>query len=252
MFKHMDSSSRAQLVGRTLQGSTLLLKLNFKKHALTSPRHRSRICVLILTLIKPLHILFILLSTEEGAGRGKNLSTFVLLLSLKVVYPKCSFFWNRGKLDFEVKSQGVMIVVLIESSWMSAQQWLGFSLTCHWSLGMKPLGIISGGSKEVQSFMSQCWKNSASGKVMDKKWFIQIGGLWSLQADRQKGATPKNLVDYSFSSKEKWGVRRRLSLPFFGRCHASIIISSSRLRRGVLVSLPVKLGSQMIVFNMYR
>ena len=116
MVKHMDSSLRAQLVGKTLQGSTLPLKLNFKKHTLTSPRHRSRICVLILTLIKPLlcsfiYMLFILLSTEEGAGRGKSLSTFVPLLFLRVVYPKCSFFWNRGKLDFEVKSQGVMIVV---------------------------------------------------------------------------------------------------------------------------------------------
>ena len=116
MFKHMDSSRKAQLVGKTLQGSTLPLKLNFKKQALTSPRHRSRICVLILTLIKPLYLLFILPSTEEVAGRGKNLSTFVLLLSLRVVYPKCSFFWNRGKLDFEMKSQGVMIVVRIESS----------------------------------------------------------------------------------------------------------------------------------------
>lgn len=60
----------------TLQGSTLPLKLGFKKQALTPPRHRSRICVLILTLIKLFHKLFILLSIEERVGRGKDMIYF--------------------------------------------------------------------------------------------------------------------------------------------------------------------------------
>ena len=34
---------------------------------------------------------------------------------------------------------------------------------------VKPLGGVSGGSEELQFFMSQCRKNSARGKVIEKK-----------------------------------------------------------------------------------
>ena len=50
---------------------------------------------------------------------------------------------------------------------------------------MKLLGGISGGSGRLQFFMSQCRKNSARGKVIDKKWFIRIGRLSGLQAGRE-------------------------------------------------------------------
>ena len=57
----------------------------------------------------------------------------------------------------------------------------------------------------------------------------------------------KNLLGYNFIIKGKVGRGRRTSLSFLSRCHASII-SSSRLSRGVFLSLMVKLGPQVIVF----
>ena len=62
---------------------------------------------------------------------------------------------------------------------------------------------------------------------------------------------PENLLGYSFVIKGKVGRGRRTSLSFLSRCHASII-SSSRLSRGVFLSLMVKLGPQVIVFPVCR
>ena len=104
----------------------------------------------------------------------------------------------------------------------------------------------------LYSFMSQHRKNSVKGKVIDKKWFIRIGCLWGLQAGRREMPHPRNLLGYSFIIKGKVGRGRRTSLPFLSRCHASITSSSSRLSRGVFLSLVVKLGPQVTVFHVCR
>ena len=88
-----------------------------------------------------------------------------------------------------------------------------------------------------QSFMSQCREEFSNSKVVDKKWFIRIGRLWGLQAGGQEMPWPKNLLGYSFIIKGKVERGRRTSLSFLSRCHASIIGSSSRLGRGVFLSL---------------
>ena len=83
------------------------------------------------------------------------------------------------------------------------------------------------GLQGARSFMSQGRKNSARGKVIDKKWFIRRGLLWGLQAGRQ--ALPGYLVGYIFILKGREGKGRRPSLSFLSRCHAFITSSSSRL-----------------------
>ena len=70
---------------------------------------------------------------------------------------------------------------------------------------MKLLGGVSGGSEELQFFMSQRRKNSARGKVIDKKWFIRIGHLWGLQAGGREGATPQELSGLQFYNQRKSG-----------------------------------------------
>ena len=93
--------------------------------------------------------------------------------------------------------------------------------------------------------MSLCRKNSTRGKVIDKKQFIRIGCLWSLQAGREGIPCPKNSVGYSFIIKGKLG--REGTLCFLGRHHASIISSSSMLGKGVFLSL----GGQARSTNYY-
>ena len=96
--------------------------------------------------------------------------------------------------------------------------------------------------------MSQHWKNSARGKVIDKKWFIRIGCLWGLQESRREGAAPWVLSGLYFYNQRNGGRERRPSLSFLSRHHASIISSSSRLGREVSCPCLVKLGPQIIVF----
>ena len=108
-----------------------------------------------------------------------------------------------------------------------------------WSPFETIFGVVSGGSKELQYHSPLCLsteKNSVRSKVIDKKWFIRIGCLWGLQVTGKVVSCPKNLLSYGFITKGK--VKRgRTSLSFLSRRHASIISSSSRLSRGVFLSL---------------
>ena len=103
-------------------------------------------------------------------------------------------------------------------------------------------GVILGGlwrAPVPQSFMSQC-KEFGKSKMIGKKWFITIGYLWGFQAGGWEMACPGNLLGYSFIFyiiKGKVGRRRGPSLSFLSRCHVFIISSSSRLGRGVFLSL---------------
>ena len=63
---------------------------------------------------------------------------------------------------------------------------------------------------------------------------------------------PENLVGYSFIIKGRVGRGRTPSMSFWSKPHVSKISSSSRLGRGVFLSLMVKLGSQIVVFYVCR
>ena len=90
------------------------------------------------------------------------------------------------------------------------------------------------------------------GKVIDKKWFIKIGWLWGLQVGGQQGAALENLVGYSFIIKGKVGRKKRQpSSAFLSRRHASIISSSSRLDRGVFLSLHGQAWTVMALWKNY-
>ena len=110
------------------------------------------------------------------------------------------------------------------------------SLPLHPSCATETVWCHVQGPQELWSFMSQCRKNSARGKVIDNKWFIRIGSLWGLQEGWWEMSCPKNLPSYSFIIRGKVGRGKRTSLSFLSRCHASIISSSSRLGR-VFLSL---------------
>ena len=58
----------------------------------------------------------------------------------------------------------------------------------------------------------------------------------------------ENLLVYSFIIKGEVGKGRRTSLSFLSRCQVFIINSFSRLSRGVLLSMRVRLGPQITVF----
>ena len=58
---------------------------------------------------------------------------------------------------------------------------------------VKPFWCYSGGSEELQYCSSLCLsseKDSARGKVMDKKWFTKMGRSWGLQAGRWEISCP--------------------------------------------------------------
>ena len=59
---------------------------------------------------------------------------------------------------------------------------------------------------------------------------------------------PKNLLGYSFIIKGGVGRERRPSLPFLSRCHVSIISSSSRMSRGVILFLHGQAGFTIYCF----
>ena len=73
--------------------------------------------------------------------------------------------------------------------------------------------------------------------MVDKKWFITIGCFWGLQVGGQEMLHTENLLGYNFTVKGKVGRGRRTSLSPLTRHCASIISSSSRLSRGVFLSL---------------
>ena len=123
---------------------------------------------------------------------------------------------------------------------------VGVELKCEtigWCFGWRG----GGDSEELQSFMSQCRKNSVRGKVIDKKWFIRLGTLVKLIGRRARGCHLENLLGSSFI-EEKWGGGKRPSLSFLNGRHTSIISSSSRLGRGVFLSLPGKARSTNYCF----
>ena len=70
---------------------------------------------------------------------------------------------------------------------------------------LKLIGVISGASKEFRYHCPLCLsigKNSARGKMIDKKWFIGIGWLWGLQVGGREKACPRTYwVTYSFRIK---------------------------------------------------
>ena len=119
-----------------------------------------------------------------------------------------------------------------------------------------PYGIETGfgGFKKLWSCKSQCRKNSARGKVIDKKWFIRIGTLWGLQTGKgdKRVLHIENLVGYSFIIKGKAGRGERpLSSSFLSRCQVSIIGSPSTLGRGVFLSLCGQTRTVMALWKGY-
>ena len=103
---------------------------------------------------------------------------------------------------------------------------------CHFRGSLKSSGTIV--------LTSQCREEFGKSKIIDKKWFITIGYLWGFQAGGWEMTCPGNLLGYSFIFyiiKGKVGRRRGPSLSFLSRCHVLIISSSSRLSRGVFLSL---------------
>ena len=111
------------------------------------------------------------------------------------------------------------------------------SLRLHPSCATETVWCHVQGPQELWSFMSQCRKNSARDKVIDKRWFIRIEPLRGLQAGRWEDVTPQELTGLQFYNQSKSGRGRRAFLSFLSRCHASIIRSSFRLGRRVFLSL---------------
>ena len=67
---------------------------------------------------------------------------------------------------------------------------------------------VSQGSEELQYHSSLCLsaeKNSARGKMIDKKWFIRTGLLWGLQSGQVRNATPWELSWLQFYNQRKSG-----------------------------------------------
>ena len=76
-----------------------------------------------------------------------------------------------------------------------------------------------------------------SERQSDKKLFIRIGHLRGLHTVAERMSCPENLVGHMFIIKGREGRGRGPSLSFSIRCHVSIISFSSRLGRGVFLSL---------------
>ena len=96
---------------------------------------------------------------------------------------------------------------------------------------LKLFGGILGGSKELQDHSPLCLsteKNSARGKVIDKKQFIRIGQLWALQVGRQE-VPPWELSGLQFYNQRKSEEREKTTFfSFLSSCHAPLISFSSR------------------------
>ena len=123
--------------------------------------------------------------------------------------------------------------------WDQSPDLLILPLSCR-GRQLKPISVISGGLQKApvsQSFMSQHREEFSKSNVVDKKWFIRTGCLWGLQAGRWEMPHPKNLLGYSFIIKGDVRRGRRPSLPFLSRRHVSVIRSSSRMSRGVILFL---------------
>ena len=121
------------------------------------------------------------------------------------------------------------------------------------------LGVIWAGGAEEPQYYSPLYlsveKNSVRDKVIDKKWFIRIECMWGLPVGRWEMPSPEHLLGYSFKIKWKVESGRRRSSSFLSRLHASIISSSSRLSRGVFVSLHAQARctiKKTLCFYVYR
>ena len=68
-------------------------------------------------------------------------------------------------------------------------------------------GIL--GTLGNSGLMSQHRKNSVSGKVISKKWFVRIGCLTAYSRVRQREPLPENLVRHSFIIKGKVGREKK-------------------------------------------
>ena len=102
----------------------------------------------------------------------------------------------------------------------------------------KTIGVITWGSEELQypTFMSQCTEEFSESSVVDESWFIRLGHFWGIQVNGQEMLLAENLLSYSFIIQGKVGRGEDL-LCLSSRRHASIINFSSRLGRGVFLSL---------------
>ena len=89
-------------------------------------------------------------------------------------------------------------------------------------------------------FMSQHRKNSVRGKMIEKKWFISRGCLWGLQVGGWgRGCCAWELSGLQIYDQRKngEGEKDHLFPSFWSRLEAFITNSSSRLGRGVFLSL---------------
>ena len=119
-----------------------------------------------------------------------------------------------------------------------SQPWL-WTPEPYWSFWNR-LVSFQGVSEELcyhtYSFTSQCKEEFGKSKTIDE-WFIRITYLWGLQAGGWEMTCPGNLQGYSFIIKGIVGRGRGPSLSLSNRRHAFISSSSSRLGRGVFLSL---------------
>ena len=87
---------------------------------------------------------------------------------------------------------------------------------------LKLFGGILGGSKELQYHSPLCLsteKNSARGKVIDKKQFIRIGHLWVLKVGRQE-VPPWELSGLQFYNQRKSEEKEKTTFfSFLSICH---------------------------------
>ena len=122
------------------------------------------------------------------------------------------------------------------------------SLPLHPSCATETVWCHVQGPQELWSFMSQCRKNSARGKVIDKRWFIRIEPLRGLQAGRWEDVTPQELTGLQFYNQSKSGEREKS----FCLSWVDVMFPSSGPPSGWAgeFSCPyvVKLGPQIVAF----
>ena len=92
-------------------------------------------------------------------------------------------------------------------SWTSAIQQNSFLTMQTNALYLKSFGVISW-ALVLQSFMSSCRKNSARGRVTDKKWFIRINPMdCSLPGSSVRGSLQARILEWAaipFSRASSW------------------------------------------------
>ena len=110
--------------------------------------------------------------------------------------------------------------------------------------------VLTGALKSFSITVLLCLsaeKNSARGKMVDKKWFIRTGLLWGLQSGRVRNATPWELTWLQFYNPRKGGEGENFYLSW-----ADILLPSSVPPPGWAGEFSclymVKLGPQITVF----